>query len=363
MNAEKTSPDKSARKQYFTKVKEDFPEVLPFGSQRFHKRMSMRYGENPGYPAAFYAEEGASGPNMATLEVLQEGTKGLGYINVGDMDLGQRLVRKLSAVFPGKTAVVLIKHEMPSGVALGGDPLETFEKAWKTDSLSNFGSVDVFNVPVTRDVARLLVESLRNIEVVYAPGYEEGVLEILSARKPLRVVRMGGGVADPAEDNGLEVKRVAGGLLVQKRFDSKIVSPGDIDVVSKRKPGDDEVQAALLAWNVAAYTRSNAVVIGTKDRIHGIGSGQRSRIDSAEDAIRLSRRGYGPDGCVLASDAFMPFPDVVELAGKNGLTAIIYPLGSIKDQEVISRADELGLAMIVTRKPGEVDCERCFLHR
>ncbi|MBN1938886.1 MAG: hypothetical protein JW843_04825 [Candidatus Aminicenantes bacterium] len=363
MSPEKDSPDKAARKQYFTKVKEDFPEILPFGSGQFRKRMSMRYGENPGYPAAFYAEEGASGPNMATLEVLQEGSKGLGYINVGDMDLGQRLARKLTAVFPGKTAVVLIKHEIPSGVALGDDLLETFEKAWNADSLSNFGSVDVFNVPVTPAVARLLVESPRNIEVVYAPGFEEGVLEILASRKPLRVVRMGGSMTDPAEDNGLEVKRVSGGLLVQKRFDSKIVSPADIDVVSRRKPSDNEVQAALLAWNVAAYTRSNAVVIGTRDRIHGIGSGQRSRIDSAEDAIRISRRGYGPDGCVLASDAFMPFPDVVELAGKTGLSAIIYPLGSVRDQEVISRADELGLAMIVTRKPGEIDCERCFLHR
>ena len=241
--------------------------------------------------------------------------------------------------------------------------METFEKAWNADSLSNFGSVDVFNFPVTPAVARLLVESPRNIEVVYAPGFEDGVLEILAARKPLRVVRMGGSLTEPAVDNGLEVKRVAGGLLIQKRFDSKIVSPADIDVVSKRRPTDDEIQAALLAWNVAAFTRSNAVVIGTKDRIHGIGSGQRSRIDSTEDAIRISRRGYGPEGCVLASDAFMPFPDVVELAGKTGLTAIIYPLGSVRDQEVIARADELGLAMIVTRKPGEVDCERCFLHR
>ena len=105
------------------------------------------------------------------------------------------------------------------------------------------------------------------------------------------------------------------------------------------------------------------MVIGTSDKTHGIGSGQRSRIDSAEDAIRLSRRGYGPDGCVLASDAFMPFPDVVELAAKHGIKAIIYPLGSVKDQEVIDKANELGLAMIITRKPGELDSERCFLHR
>lgn len=114
---------------------------------------------------------------------------------------------------------------------------------------------------------------------------------------------------------------------------------------------------------MACFTRSNAVVIGKADKVHGIGSGQRSRIDSAENAIRLSCRGYGPEGCVLASDAFMPFPDVVELAARNGITAIIYPLGSMRDEDVIAKANEHRLAMIITRKPGESDSERGFLHR
>ncbi|MFO7733794.1 MAG: hypothetical protein R6X21_09105 [Candidatus Aminicenantes bacterium] len=358
-----SKPDRTARSQYQSKVSEDFPEVLPFGEDRLVKKFSMRYGENPGYPAAFYQETGASGPNMATIEVLQEGTKGLSYINVGDMDLGQRLARKLAAVFVGPKVCVLIKHEMPSGVALGDDPVETFEKAWKCDPLSNFGSVDIFSFRVTEPLARLLVESPRNVEVVYAPDFAPEALEVLASRKVLRVVRMGAPLDAPSVDNGLEVKRVAGGLLVQKRFDSKIVSPGSVDVVSARKPDEEEVRAAIFNWTVACFTRSNAVVIGRSDKTHGIGSGQRSRIDSAGDAIRLSRRGYGPEGCVLASDAFMPFPDVVELAAQNGITAVIYPLGSIKDQEVIERADQLGLAMIVTRRPGEIDSERCFLHR
>jgi len=356
-------PEASARKQYFTKIKEDFPELMDFAGQKFLKRMSMRYGENPGYPAAFYVEEKASGPNMATLRVIQEGSKGLGYINVGDMDLGQRLAKKLTEIHPGKHICALIKHEMPSGVALGETPAGAFEKAWKCDPLSNFGSVDVFNYAVDPSLARLLVESPRNIEVAYAPDFSPEALEILAARKPLRVVKMGAPLSEPSEDNGLEFKRVAGGLLVQKRYDSKIVSPDSVDVVSRRKPSADEIQAAIFNWTIAGFTRSNAVVIGKADKVHGIGSGQRSRIDSAENAIRLSLRGYGPEGCVLASDAFMPFPDVVELAAKHGITAIIYPLGSIKDDEVIAKADELGLAMIVTRRPGEVDCERCFLHR
>jgi len=151
--------------------------------------------------------------------------------------------------------------------------------------------------------------------------------------------------------------------LVQKRFDSKIISPESVEVVSERIPSNEEVEAAIFCWAVACFTRSNAIVIGTPDKIHGIGSGQRSRIDAAEDAIKFSKRGYGSEGCVMASDAFMPFTDVVELAAKSGITAIIYPLGSIRDEEVLQTANELGLAMIVTKKPGETDSERCFLHR
>jgi phosphoribosylaminoimidazolecarboxamide formyltransferase/IMP cyclohydrolase len=174
---------------------------------------------------------------------------------------------------------------------------------------------------------------------------------------------MGADPARPAEDNGLEFKRVAGGLLVQKRFNSRIRSARDVDIVSLRQPSAEEVEAAVFNWTVACFTRSNAVVIGRSDKVHGIGSGQRSRIDAADCAVRFSRRGYGPQGCVMASDAFMPFPDVVELAAENGITAIIYPLGSIRDREVIDRADALGLAMIITRAPGEADSERSFLHR
>lgn len=355
--------DKSARLQYSKKVEEDFPELLQFAGGEFRKKISMRYGENPGYPAAFYAEEGATGPNMATLSVLQEGTKGLSYINMGDMDLGQRLVKKIAEIRPHQKSCALIKHEMPAGVAVAETLEEAFDEAWRSDPLSNFGSVDVFSGRITEALARLLVESQRNIEVVYAPEYAPEALEVLAARKTLRVVKMGGPVEKPAVDSGLEFKRLAGGVLVQKRFDSRIRSIRDVDIVSERQPTADELEAAVFNWIVACFTRSNAVVIGQKDKVHGIGSGQRSRIDAAECAIRFSRRGYGPEGCVMASDAFMPFPDVVEIAAQNGITAIIYPLGSVRDQEVIGRANALGLAMIVTRRPGETDCERSFLHR
>jgi phosphoribosylaminoimidazolecarboxamide formyltransferase/IMP cyclohydrolase len=355
--------DKTTRAQYRTKVEEKYAETLTFGSITFRKKMSMRYGENPGYPAAFYQEEGASGPNMSTLEVLQEGTKGLGYINVGDMDLGQRLVKKLTDIYPGKNICALIKHEMPSGVAMEGDPAVVFEKAWRSDPLSNFGSVDVFNYELDEDTSLKIVEKGRNVEVVYAPGYTPEALEVLETRKVLRVVKMGDPIEIPSQDQNLEFKRVAGGLLVQERFDSRIISMDSVDVVSEKKPITEELEAAIFCWTVACFTRSNAVVIGTRDKIHGIGSGQRSRVDAAEDAIRFSQRGYGSNGCVMASDAFMPFPDVVELAAKNGITAIIYPLGSIRDLEVIEVANTNNIAMIVTKAPDEQDSERCFLHR
>lgn len=354
---------KKTREQYRTKIKEEFPVTLNFGNQRFRKKLSMRYGENPGYPAAFYQEEGASGPNMATIDVLLEGAKGLSYINVADMDLGQRLVKKLTDIFQNKHICALIKHEMPSGVALGDSQAQVFERAWNCDPLSNFGSVDVFNYRIDRSMAELLVESRRNVEVVYAPEFSTEALEILAQRKILRVIKMGSSLDEPALDSGLEFKRICGGLLVQKRFDSRITSPDSVEIVSERKPSSDEIEAAIFNWIVACFTRSNAVVIGKKDKVHGIGSGQRSRIDAAEDAIRFSKRGYGPQGCVMASDAFMPFTDVVEIAAKNGISAIIYPLGSIRDQEVIDKANKLNLSMIVTKKPGEVDSERCFLHR
>jgi AICAR transformylase/IMP cyclohydrolase PurH len=355
--------DKITRKQYRTKVEEEFPDALQWGDISFRKKLSMRYGENPGYPAAFYQEPGASGPNMASLEIIQEGTKGLSYINIGDMDLGLRLVKKLAAIYLNRYICVLVKHEIPSGVAMGEEATEVFQKAWECDSLSNFGSVDVFNYPINKTLADMIVAKGRNVEVVFAPGFSPDALEILATRKPLRVVRLTASISDPSRDNGLEFKRVEGGFLIQKRFDSKIVSPESVEVVSVKKPDEKEIEAAIFCWTVACYTRSNAIVIGTADKIHGIGSGQRSRIDAAEDAIKFSMRGYGSKGCVMASDAFMPFTDVVELAAKNGITAIIYPLGSIRDEEVLKRANELGLTMIVTKKKGETDSERCFLHR
>ncbi|MCH7567967.1 MAG: hypothetical protein IIA87_00965 [Nanoarchaeota archaeon] len=360
--------DRSRRDQYKTKVVEGFPDkiVMP----RFTKQLSLRYGQNPGSPAAFYIEEGATGPNMANFDVLQEG-KGLGFINVGDMDLGQRVVKTLHDIYTGNgggVACCIVKHEMPSGVALGKDAYDAFNKAWGSDPLSSFGGVHVFSAGVDDGLARLLVERERNAEVVYAPAFTEDALVVLTERKSLRVVQMSD-ITEDAIDNGIEYKRVSGGLLVEKRFSTRIRSWEDVRCISEREPTEEEMKAAIFNWIVASYTRSNAVVIGTGDKTHGIGSGQRSRIDAAEQAIHFANgRGgknesYGSKGTFMASDAYMPQTDVVEAAAEAGVTGIIFPLGSIRDQEVIDAGNERGLALIATGAPGETSDERCFFHR
>jgi phosphoribosylaminoimidazolecarboxamide formyltransferase/IMP cyclohydrolase len=358
--------DKSRQAQYRQKVTENFPDKLVLPG--FNKKLSLRYGQNPGAPAALYVEEGASGPNMSYFVVLKEG-KGLGYINVGDMDLGQRIIKKMHGVF-SKPVCAVIKHEIPSGVGMGDNAIDAFTKAWYCDSLSAFGSVDAFSCEVDADVAKLLVEPSRNIEVVYAPAFTSEALEILQKREPMRVVKMAE-ISLPAMDNGLEYKRVAGGLLVENRYDTKITSPEYIDCISDRKATADEVAAAIFNWIVAGFTRSNAVVIGTKEKTHGVGSGQMSRIDSAHMAIYkangrngIVKDSYGARGSVMASDAYMPETDVVNRAADEGMTAIVYPLGSNKDKDVLDVANKKGLAMLITRKPGDTaGGERCFLHR
>ena len=358
--------DKERRKQYSTKVEENLPKILTF--PKFKKTLSLRYGINPGGPAAFYAERGATGPNMGNFTILQEGTKGLGHINIGDMDVGQSLVKLLHDDYPGMTAYCIIKHEMPSGVGIGQDMKTAYENAWGSDSLSSFGGVHVCSQEIGYAMATELIDKLKNVEVIYAPSFSPVSLGILTQRESLRVVQMQDINQEPS-DNGLEYKRVKGGMLVQPYWETRIHTADDLECISKKQPTDDEVKAALFNWKVAGFTRSNAVVIGTKNRTHGIGSGQRSRIDSAYNSIRFAngRDGtnpsFGAEGTFMASDAYMPSTDVAELAAESGIKGIIFPLGSIADKQVIEVANEKGLVLLATRKPGEESCERCFTHR
>ena len=358
--------DKGASAQYRTPVAENFPLdlVLP----NFKKACSLRYGENPGQPAAFYRQPDARGATMAHFEVLQEG-KGLGYINLADMNLGQRVVERLSWLYGSHRQQVccIVKHEIPAGVALGGDVESAFGQAWECDPLSAFGGVHVFSGTVGASLAEKLLEKGRNAEVVYALDFSRDALSVFQRRKDLRVVRMGH--VNPADDGGLEYKRVTGGMLVQQRFRSRINSSRDLTCVSEAQPTTDQYASAIFNWNVACFTRSNAVVIGSYFQTHGIGAGQQSRIDAAFMAVRKangrdgSSKGLGSNGTFMASDAFMPESDVVELAAKHGVQGIVYPLGSKKDQEVIDAANKHGLVMLVTGRP-ELDpaYERCFSH-
>ena len=220
---------------------------------------------------------------------------------------------------------------------------------------------------VDNAIARELVDKSKNVEVVYAPSFSKTALKILENRKSLRVVQMQD-INLVSVDNGSDYKRVSGGMLVQPRWETRTHTIEDIECISERPATTQEIEAALFNWKVAGFTRSNAVVIGTEYRTHGIGSGQRSRIDAAYDAVRFAngRDGtnpcFGSEGTFMASDAYMPSTDVVELAADSGVTGIIFPLGSLMDKEVIRVANERGLALLATRAEGATDCERCFTH-
>lgn len=335
--------------------------------------IQLRYGLNPGQPAAFYAERGASGPNVSQMKVLKDGGKGLGYINVGDADLALTLVERMHNISPNELHCTIVKHEIPAGVAKGRHPEEVYKAAWEADSLSNFGGVVTFSYEVNGSMAYGLSDGKRNTELVLAPSFTPEALRILESRKPLRVVQVPS-FDQPSVHIGLSLKGLNGGLLLQHTPMSKINSPGDLDVASaKREDGsmiyslreatEEQRRAAVFQWNIAYWTRSNAVVFGSESMSYGIGAGQQSRIDSARIAGIKSKRGNGSRGTVMASDAFMPFDDVVELAAELEITAIVYPLGSTNDAKVIERANNEGIAMLATRRPGETDCERGFYHR
>ncbi|MBN2111844.1 hypothetical protein JW707_01965 [Candidatus Woesearchaeota archaeon] len=354
----------AAKAQYSQKVAESFPDEMVINGVTFRKKLSLRYGINPGGPAALYEEEGASGTNLAGIEVLQEGSKGLGYINVEDIDYSLRIVEKMHMVFPEKQCVAVMKHVNPSGVGLAETVEEAYHKAWDCDSLSAFGSVDCFSGEVNEGLAKYLADSKRNVEVVVAPSYTPEALEVMATRKPLRVVRIPE-FNGASNDSGVEYRRVRGGMLVQPRFDSKVVSAQNVHVVSDRQPSKDELNACIFNWLVAGFCRSNTIVLGRSDRTVGVGTGQMSRIDAARIAVyNANNKSDGARGCVMASDAYMPFTDVIELAASEGITAAIWPLGSDADKRVIEAGNKAGIALLTTRyDPAKPDqYERCFDH-
>ena len=303
----------------------DFPPFMPLF---FKKVEDLRYGENPHQKAAFYKDEDRYLGNM----VKHQG-KELSYNNIVDIDAAYCLVLDLP-----KPASAIIKHTNPCGVGIGETPLSAFLRAKETDPLSAFGGIVAFNVPVDRESAVALSEMF--LEVIVAPRFEEEAIAVLSKNKNLRVVS----IKEQKFFEGLNYKRVAGGLLVEES--DTFLDDRERRVVTKREPSKEEFEALELAYSICKHIKSNAIVLCDKNGTVGIGAGQMSRVDS----VKISKMKAYKDtkGCVAASDAFFPFPDGIEELGKAGVTAVIQPGGSIRDSEVIEAANEYNLAMVFT---------------
>lgn len=306
---------------------------------QLHKKLDMRYGENPHQNAAFYVDPAASEPSVATAKTLQG--KPLSFNNVADTDAAFECVKAFD-----ETACVIVKHANPCGVAVGATALEAYDKAFATDPTSAFGGIIAFNVPLDADTARAIVDR-QFVEVIIAPGVHDEAARIVAEKQNVRLLDVGDhwpGTAQPAFD----FKRVNGGLLVQDR-DQGMVTEEALTVVSERAPTSEEMRDLTFAWRVAKFVKSNAIVYAKAGQTIGVGAGQMSRVYSAKIAgIKAADEGLSVPGSVMASDAFFPFRDGIDAAAAAGITAVIQPGGSMRDQEVIDAANEAGIAMVFT---------------
>ena len=311
-----------------------FPRTF---NQQFEKKQDMRYGENSHQAAAFYVEKNPEEASVSTARQIQG--KALSYNNIADTDAALECVKEFS-----EPACVIVKHANPCGVALGEDILEAYDRAFKTDPTSAFGGIIAFNRELDAATATAITER-QFVEVIIAPSVSAEAIEIVAAKKNLRLLECG---VWTAKTTGFDVKRVNGGLLVQDR-DQGMVSEDDLKVVSQRQPTAEELKDALFCWKVAKYVKSNAIVYSKGDMTIGVGAGQMSRVYSAKIAgIKAADEGLQVEGCVMASDAFFPFRDGIDAAAEAGIKCVIQPGGSMRDNEVIEAADEHGMAMIFT---------------
>jgi phosphoribosylaminoimidazolecarboxamide formyltransferase/IMP cyclohydrolase len=312
----------------------DFPPTLTF---QFKKAQGMRYGENPHQQAAFYVEGNVQEASIATARQLQG--KELSYNNIGDTDAALECVKQ----FNEGPACVIVKHANPCGVALGSTLLEAYDRAYKTDPESAFGGIIACNRELDAETAKAIVER-QFVEVIIAPKVAPAAVEIVAAKKNVRLLACGEWPAEPAQR--LDLKRVNGGLLVQ---DTDLALYDDLKVVTRRAPTEKEMVDLLFTWRVAKFVKSNAIVYGKDGMTIGVGAGQMSRVNSARiAAIKAEHAGLEVKGAVMASDAFFPFRDGLDNAAAVGVTAVIQPGGSVRDEEVIAAADEHGIAMVFT---------------
>ena len=313
---------------------QDFPDRI---FAKYQKKEVMRYGENPHQKAAFYTDFTKSGNGVGNAIQLQG--KQLSYNNIADTDAAVECVRTFK-----EPTCVIIKHANPCGVATDDDINVAYQKAFKADSTSAFGGIIALNRKLEEKTAQQIIKN-QFVEVIIAPGISTSAQKVLSQKENIRVLEM-----DKMNNSsqGFKFLSVTDGLLVQETDNSK-VSIKDLKIVSERKPSSEEIQDCLFAWKVCKFVKSNAIVYAKANQTIGIGAGQMSRIDSAHIAsTKAKERGFETIGCVMASDAFFPFRDGIDLAAAIGITSIIQPGGSIKDEEVIKAANEANIAMVFT---------------
>ncbi|VAW65132.1 IMP cyclohydrolase / Phosphoribosylaminoimidazolecarboxamide formyltransferase [hydrothermal vent metagenome] len=314
--------------------RDNFPRTI---NLQFNKVQEMRYGENPHQQAAFYKESQPAEVSVASATQVQG--KALSYNNVADTDAALECVKTFS-----EAACVIVKHANPCGVAIAENAMDAYNLAYKTDPTSAFGGIIAFNRPLEETVAAEII-SRQFVEVIVAPSVSDVAKTVLAAKPNVRVLESG---EWQSAVPGLDFKRINGGLLVQDR-DLGAVGVEDLQVVSEKKPTEEQLRDLLFAWKVAKFVKSNAIVYVKNQMTIGVGAGQMSRVYSARIAgIKAADENLVVKGSVMASDAFFPFRDGIDAAHEAGISAVIQPGGSMRDEEVINAANEHGMAMVFT---------------
>ncbi|KQU23353.1 MULTISPECIES: bifunctional phosphoribosylaminoimidazolecarboxamide formyltransferase/IMP cyclohydrolase [Peribacillus] len=317
--------------EYMTELaEEENPESL---TVTYELKQSLRYGENPHQKAAFYKKP--LGSVFSIAEAKQLHGKELSFNNINDADAALQIVKEFN-----EPAAVAVKHMNPCGVGVGTTILEAYEKAYEADSTSIFGGIIALN----REVDKATAEKLHEIflEIIIAPAFTEEAVEVLTSKKNLRLLTIDFNAAKKPER---KLTSIEGGLLIQDR-DAHSLKDAEVKVATKREPTLEEWKALELGWKIVKHVKSNAIVVCNDQMTLGVGAGQMNRVGAAK--IALEQAGERATGSALASDAFFPMDDTVEAAAKAGVTAIIQPGGSVKDQDSIKKADEYGIAMVFT---------------
>ena len=305
---------------------------------QYHKIQEMRYGENPHQKAAFYVEANPTEASVATAKQLQG--KELSFNNIADTDAALECVKQFD-----QPACVIVKHANPCGVAVATDINLAYALAFATDPESAFGGIIAFNRELDAATAEAICEK-QFVEVIIAPSVSAEAVAVITAKKNVRLLECGTWGTERPQD--FDYKRVNGGLLIQDR-DNGMVAEKDLKIVSDRLPSSDEMADMLFAWKVAKMVKSNAIIYAKNNRTIGVGAGQMSRINSARIAgIKAEHAGLEVKGAVMASDAFFPFRDGIDNAAQAGISCVIQPGGSMRDDEVVAAANEHGMAMVFT---------------